>query len=509
MSAGRIAAALVVLLSLLPFASRAQESLRVTNTTLFEYRGNNENGIDTDDEYGVGLDKLYLDGQVGDTSAHLQLDGVYFTASPDLRGVPSGQRSAYVSEVRLERFRVQHEFSEVTLLGGDAHLQLGRGIALSLRKVDELGLDQALRGGNVVWNGDLLRLQAFAGITNIANMDGVTQRHLEDPNDTLAGASATWHAGPADISVHGLFLQNRVPLLEMSGDDHTVLGGAYVDLPLSYGLSLYAEGAVQQYRLVGIDHTGSAAYASADVDLGIVSLLVEGLYLDDFRVAGSMDATLQQPNVYNQPPTLERFDQEVLDNQNVRGARAKISRPLLDGRLVFYVNGLFRRFGPDEAAVDALHGYGGFELTYGSSSRWFASAGYREETQDGRTIKTMIHGESDWVQELGKGYSVHLNVSHESRTLDDRPYLRGTTLVGMEKNRLGALMLEIGYDTHDPQQRQFFLAGILAWHTYEWLTARAVVGSQRGGLKCIGGVCRDFPAFTGARLEAVLHYDLL
>src|SRR5690606_9986810 len=48
MSAGRIATALVVLLALLPSASRAQKSLRVTNTTLLEYRGNNENGIDTD-----------------------------------------------------------------------------------------------------------------------------------------------------------------------------------------------------------------------------------------------------------------------------------------------------------------------------------------------------------------------------------------------------------------------------------------------------------------------------
>jgi hypothetical protein len=506
MSTGRALAALV---AFLPFVAYANESLRVTNTTLLESRGDNENGIDTDDEYGVGLNKLYLDGQSGSTSAHLQLDGVYFTATPDVRNPSSTQPSSYVSEVRLERFRLQHEFEEVTLLGGDTHLQLGRGIALSLRKVDELGLDQTLRGGSVLWNGDVVRLQAFAGVTNIANMDGVTQRHLEDPNDTLAGGSATFHLGPADVSVHGLYLQPRVPVLEGTGNDFTTLGGAYVDLPLSHRLSLYVEGALQRYRIVGLDHDGTAAYASADMDLEIVSLLVEGLYLDGFRVAGTYDETLQQPNFYNQPPTLERFDQEVLDNQNVRGGRVKISRPLLDGRLVLYTNGMFRRFGTDEAAVDALHGYAGFELTYGSSSRWFASAGYREETQDGHTLKTMVHGESDWVQELGKGYSFQLTVGHESRTIDDRPYVRGTTLVGLDKTRLGALMFEVGYDTLNPNQRQFFFAGILAWHTYEWLTARAIVGSQRGGLKCIGGVCRDFPAFSGGRLEAVVHYDLL
>lgn len=506
MSHGRIAASLLVLL--LPFAASAQ-SLRVTNTTLLEYRGDNENGIETDDEYGVGLNKLYLDGHVGDTSGHLQLDGVYFTTSPDATFLPPGQSTGYVSELRLERFRLQHDFEEVTLLAGDNYLQLGRGIALSLRKVDELGLDQAVRGGTVLWHGDVARLQAFAGITNIANLDGVTQRHLEDPDDTLVGASATFHLGPADLSVHGLYLQPRVPTLPELGDDFTTLGGAFVDLPLSHRLSLYAEGALEQYRIAGRDETGSAAYASADMDLEIVSLLVEGLWLDQFQVEGSHDEELQQPNTYNQPPTLERFDQEVLDNKNVRGVRAKVSRPLLDGNLVLYVSGMLRQFGPEEASVDALHGYGGFELTYGSSSRWFASSGYREEVQDGLAIKTILHGESDWVQELGGGYSFQLTVGHESRTQDDRPYIRGTTLVGLDRTNLGSLMLEVGYDTLNPNHRELFFAGIFAWRTYDWLTARAIVGSQRGGLKCIGGVCRDFPAFSGARLEAVMYYDLL
>jgi hypothetical protein len=29
------------------------------------------------------------------------------------------------------------------------------------------------------------------------------------------------------------------------------------------------------------------------------------------------------------------------------------------------------------------------------------------------------------------------------------------------------------------------------------------VGTQRGGLKCIAGVCREFPSFAGARLEVI------
>lgn len=507
MRIGRLSA-LALAAAFLPLVSHAQ-SLRLTNTALVEYRGDNENGIDSDDDYGVGLNKLYLDGHMGSTSAHLQLDGVYFTESPDLAFVGPSRPSAYVSELRLERIRLQHDLGQVSLLAGDSHMQLGRGIALSLRKVDELGLDQTVQGGSVLWEGDLASMQAFAGRTNIANLDGVTQKHLEDPSDILAGGRSTFHFGPADVSVHGLYLQPRVPAAKGVGNDFTTVGGAYVDLPLSYRLSLYAEGNVQRYRLAGSEHDGAAAYLSADMDLEVVSLLVEGLWLDDFQVAGSRDEALQQRNTYNQPPTLERFDQEVLDNKDVRGGRARISRPFLDGSLVFYVNGMFRQYGPAGTEVDALHGYGGFELTYGSSSRWFASSGYREEVQGGHVIKTMIHGESDWVQELGSGYSLQLTVAHESRTMDARPYIRGTTLVGLDKSNLGSLMLEVGYDTFDPSQRQLFIAGIAAWRSMDWLTMRAILGSQRGGIKCIGGVCRDFPAFAGGRLEAVMHYDLL
>ncbi|MFT6399266.1 MAG: hypothetical protein ACJAYU_004031, partial [Bradymonadia bacterium] len=31
----------------------------------------------------------------------------------------------------------------------------------------------------------------------------------------------------------------------------------------------------------------------------------------------------------------------------------------------------------------------------------------------------------------------------------------------------------------------------------------ATVGTQRGGIKCINGVCREYPAFAGGQLVAV------
>ena len=35
------------------------------------------------------------------------------------------------------------------------------------------------------------------------------------------------------------------------------------------------------------------------------------------------------------------------------------------------------------------------------------------------------------------------------------------------------------------------------------LMVRWFVGGQRAGIKCVNGVCRNYPAFTGVRLEVV------
>ena len=493
-------------------AAASGESLRVLDTLVLDYRGDNGNANEADDNYALGYTKLYLTGESEGTSARAQVDGVYFfTDFPDAEVGVKPEDSAYKNEARLERLSIAHEIGDFKLTLGDFHKQVGRGIALSLRRVDELGVDKALRGGQVEYEGDTVSWNAFAGRTNISNLDGVTQKFLEDPEDTIAGAVGTVHLGTTDLSAYGVLLKPSVPTLE-GKDDRTLIGGAYAELPAADWLSLYGEAAISQYLIADKSFSGTAAYATADVNLRVVNLLLEGIYLDQWTVAGSMDTVLfNRPTVYNQPPTLERLDMEVLDYENVQGGRAKISKSFLDGDLIVYVNGLFRRFGPESAIVDAMHGYGGFELAYdGGRSRWFASGGYRDEVQDSRSIKTITHGETDWVQSLGSGWALHLTVNHESRTLEDADdFLRGTTLLGVEKDGRWSLTGEFGYDTQFEDQENEFYAGIVTYQPADWMNLRAVVGSERGGIKCIGGVCREYPAFSGARLEASVQHDLL
>jgi hypothetical protein len=503
-------AALAALL-ILPGVSAAQ-SLRLQDTTTAEYQGDNGNTLKNDDNYGLGRNRLYVNGLTETTSASAQVDGVAFTRYPDVAKTTPAAPSAYRSEARLERLLLTYNKDALTLTLGDHPRQLGRGIALSLRKIDELGTDHALRGGAARVEGDTFTGEAFAGTTNVENLDPVTLKFRDDPGDTLAGASTTLHVSRADISLHGLYVEPAKPLLPAVAYDHTALGGGFVEFPASSWLSLYAEGAFERYAVGGREHPGTAAYLAADVDMGVVSLLVEGERLDGFEVQGSRDPVTGQRFTYNQPPTLERLDQEVFDNRDVLGGRARLSRSFYEGGLVTYVNGMVRQSGPDSSHVMALHGYGGFEMTYGAGrSRWNLSGGYRRETRqaDANPFKTMVHGETQWVQSLSEALALHIDVLHESRRLEQRDYFRGSTLLGVERPRLGTLTTEIGYDTQNPQQRNVFLAGILTWKATDAVFVRAIVGTQRGGIKCIGGVCRDFPPFSGARLEAAVTYDAL
>jgi hypothetical protein len=52
---------------------------------------------------------------------------------------------------------------------------------------------------------------------------------------------------------------------------------------------------------------------------------------------------------------------------------------------------------------------------------------------------------------------------------------------------------------------QLFPNGAVQWNFTTASSLRFWAGGTRGGLKCISGVCRDFPPFTGARLELVFR----
>ena len=60
--------------------------------------------------------------------------------------------------------------------------------------------------------------------------------------------------------------------------------------------------------------------------------------------------------------------------------------------------------------------------------------------------------------------------------------------------------------TEAVQSRDLYPSGNLTWDLTDASSLRLFVGSARGGLKCVSGVCRAFPPFDGARLTATLRF---
>lgn len=552
-------AALAAALALPPTASA--DGVRLTNTATAQYRlyrfvSGERQGEEV--PYGLLLDRLNLVGAAGDFTGSARIDGMLFIDPPEQ---PPGE-GEFRDDARVERLTVGYRIGagagDVELTVGDFYRQLGRGILLSLRKEDEIGVDIALRGGQAAYVGEVFDAAAFAGRTNPVNLDNVSEdfvgvlvegleraadrspRLQADPDDVVAGAEVKLRElGPMQVAAHGVFLGAAYQQGTSAVDQHTLGVGASVEVPSLGDIgSLYLEGAWQRHdredmlasgRTSTSSEDGLAAYGLAELFFGDVSVLVEGLYLDAITMNGSPNAVLGRPFAYNQPPTLERIDQEVLNNRDVLGGRVRVDYTLLDGDMTVYGNGMLRKTDPGEPAeVTQIHAFGGIDLYYDDgSSRLAASGGWRDEDQtppggEASDLKSMTHAEGEWLHAFD-GWALHVATLNEFRTLASPTgtdeYIRGSTLAGLEFSRVAwiegfaehlSLTFEFGYDDQDESgdARNLFYAGIVDWTLDGRLRARATVGTQRGGLKCIGGVCRIFPEFAGARLDLITTLDL-
>lgn len=507
-----------------PGSLLAQTATRVavTDTLILEGRADNQNGSDDDDNYGAITNRLNLSANAGELRLTSRIDVFGFVKAPNDR---------YRSLASLERLSAAWGRAGFTVELGDFYRQLGRGISLSLRKIDEAGVDVALRGGVLGYQNDIFGLSAFGGLTNPVNVDGVNQQAVRDTHDIVAGGEVSVRPlSRLQITAFGAWVRPEVSRWdelpdflaedpEFSRDervDNTGSFGVSVNMPgLTDWLSIYLEGDYQIRDELEASEHGQAAYATFDLSAGYSNLLLEGVMLEDFAVLGSGNSALNNNRFrYGQPPTLERIDQEVLNNEDVVGGRVRWEQWFPAPDITLHLNAMMRMNDRGEdAEIRQLHGYGGVERVYNAgASRISAAGGYRDEAQTRADtegpFKQMKHIEFDWVQSIGAGYSSHITSNVELRTLAEADYIRGSTFVGVEKNGLGALTFELGYDTQNQQDSvaNLFYAGIVKWEINDRFQLSATGGTQRGGLKCINGVCREYPGFAGGRIELVTRF---
>ena len=536
-----------------------ETTFAMTSTSTATYRVDNFDMNPYDDEFLALAERLELTAQGEEIRLALRLDGFLPLFQSDC---PAGREELCFLEwdARPERFSATWQHGDVTVEGGDFYVVFGRGIALSFRKVDLLGVDTALRGGRVGVDAHRFTAQLVGGVSNPQNLDPLALRVIDEPHDIVLGAEVGTRLGEDDdleLGVHAVrvwFERDAYGSGVATGDDVTadVIGWrASAPALLDGSLILYGEvdalRRVRESPLLGhVETFGRAVYGSVQVEAGDATVLAEWKDYRDFVLAES-SADADAYRIYSASPALEREDQRLRDLHNARGGRLQaeysfepspwsatvsalayghddLNADPWDGILLLHGWAAVHRRNDEGAAADVEEPAGdagdesGAEADDEESTNWSLDviAGYRRETYlhdpfppavgDGDLDWWVAHGEIDVGVSVGK-HSFELRLDHRfERRLQSRyvSYMRGGASFTWS---FGPLHVSptLRWDTEKPDLGTWYPSGEIKWELSSGTYVRASGGHTPGGQLCSGGVCRIVPAFYGASLELVMR----
>lgn len=320
--------------------------------------------------------------------------------------------------------------------------------------------------------------------------------------------------------------------------------GQSIEIPSLWGHgSLYLEGATQhreKTRVRSKNTDGNALYGSFVVTGGpIANTLEVKSYRNFWALGGSVNATQAAAftNVaYSIPPTAEPIITDTYGNMNVcmNSARDRFDYRFTPTFLAYgaYAYSVSLSEQPS-GACDALGKSAGQKAvdntdfihdgTLGVEARFdkdksslFANINARHDILDnGTPYYREIAVQYSMTKYLFGPYSVELSGRHRIR-VQDAENIHGTDYKGQpwwQGEHYNALKIApkwvitqgfeyttlIGFPTY------YVNGGVLYKFTSE-SNVRLYAGQNRGGLRCISGICRVFPSFDGARVELTLRF---
>lgn len=432
-------------------------------------------------------------------------------ADPTFPSIENKLLDRYKDQLQLEYIAASYSGRYLELTLGDFYATLGRGMVLAIRKVSDVGIDNKLRGADLQLNYKMLSARAFAGWLNIRNFEAGTGYYFEEANDLIAGGQlGLQYKKYAKLSLHGAVIE---PADDAASEDQVRSVGLAVELPRPLRwLSVYAEGAYleRDSSTLGGTEEGKGVYASANLFFQPLTLLIEGKAYDnmfDVTPRGMASATNPGPtgprwglNTLMAPPTAERAQAQLETNRTVVGGRVRADYALTP-RVVPYVSlGAYR---------DSIHrtnigaAFGGLRWR-GEPVELSAETGYREEQlQDGGALfRSDLHGLLDLRWTFMPRYQAELYADGMYSRLAEDDWVEGRVALSLSSEAGFSVTGAWELYTRQPEifdENYFSLSG--QWEFKKGSTLRAMVGGERAGLKCAGGVCRFFPGFEGARLE--------
>ncbi|CAN5565129.1 hypothetical protein BH09MYX1_BH09MYX1_21360 [soil metagenome] len=498
---------------------------------------------------------------------------------------------------------------EITLV--DAYVQMTRGLVLSMRKLDDLGIDNTIRGAKIAITKGPFAVTVVGGYANPSRVDEATGYSLFLPKPTtgdtrspqpvfgsdhiLAAEIQGGRGTPVVLSTaianftrcapyayfpSGAIKQDGTFFAEfghcsddvsdqplgtppptptwLAGQNGFNRAARYVtnlsqsiEFPKLGPLgTLYIAGVIQQRSFIDSDQndTGSAFYASYSGNYGPVTNTFEvKSYRNFFPVQAAVDSTRVsafEPIAYSQPPTGEVITQDsAFGNFNacVDGGRLRtdirMSKRLLTYFQAIYahsktelVSGRCNTAGtqvggssgqnPAELTNDMWDGLGGIQYEFDQAKSYlYSTIGVRSDTKG--TGEPYYHqGEFTYTfsKYLGKQVSLEFIGRHRIRYYetdnirrDDNgveraiPWAEGENYTAIKIAPKWVFSQGIEYTSRLGYSSLYINGGVLYRFTKD-SNIRLFAGQQRGGLRCVSGVCRVFPAFEGARLEVTVRF---
>ncbi len=596
----------------LPKVGGTPIKLDITETSVVAQRfAPREGELEQDQGYFVWLNRLNLVFGWKKLTLGMRIDSSLYalrpqdrveTTDPSLRRtLLSDGSTRYRDAVYPAKLWLTYKDQGFEVTAGDSYVQFGRGLVLSMRKVDELGVDTTLFGGKVSITKDPFAMTLIAGIANPARVDEPTGRALFPstpipqvgnfspvPGQALFGSDriigAQLQAGrglPITLSTHAVQLTKCAPyrydasgniiqnpfdapigtceepsrttwLHELPGTlgpvlarSQTINAGQSIEVPSLWGHgSLYIEGAVQKRQAEPVTEAntqGNALYASLVTTGGPVSNTLEiKSYRNFFPLAGSVNvsrAAAFSNIAYSMPPTAEPIISDTMFgfyNACVTGGRDRFDyrfTPTMLGYATFgyYVSrseilgGACDQFGRSTGAQKAAttnhitDGSVGVEWRFDDDkSIVFANLNARHDiTETDLPFYRELAAQYSITKYIKGPYSIELAGRHRYR-VQDRENIRGGDYEGapwwqgVHQNALKiapkwVISQGFEYTTYIGLPTYYVNGGVLYRFTSD-SNIRVYVGQNRGGLRCVSGICRVFPAFSGARVELTLRW---
>ncbi len=521
--------------------------------------GDNGNELDDDDDYGDVLSIYDLKSRWGDHTFSLRVDALRFVAPPSGDVIRDTGTADYADEYTIEKLGWSWRSGPMRVGVGDQYVSFGRGLSLSLRKIDDLGIDTTLRGARLRWKGKLLRVEGIGGWTNASNLDPINERlRFASCTPTFEGDEFSCNPlriDPADF-IGGVRVESRYPRFLHLGvsevamrrwdEEHTTwVHGASLSLAkLPLDGAVYVEAAWMDRSEFGLED-GSGVYGSIDLDLWGWSLTLEGKRYDNFILQTKLPPdkshfSTDRTFVYNEPPSLELLEEIPYDNVNSTGGRVRLGHRFEDTGTRITVTAAGFATGLDASRRTIEHGAVTMEQDLPSRAHLTLEGGRRLDLPEGRggLERRLWHTEGKLVVPVHGPHSGSLGWSmlfwDTVATGDERSYTQGDAYVGYSwaprfsatlifgiddelTEKINPRLLKREQDKHrqglpaDPANaiqpvRTKFFAAQATWYPAQWLIVQGLVGSLRGGPKCIGSVCRIYPPFSGAKADITMRF---